>query len=239
MEREPRFWDDLIRSLPVCSQIEENWEKIRDEYLEYEETQHPYAATGNRVSLPAPNVTLSHSQYENAELTSDRDGSHKLYTGSWDVAVAGTAPGGDPKQWANTEMVKKILKWKTRVDLDTHLEYVRQQFKTFNSIVEQYADRNQCSGGMFSIMHPGAVVNPHFGSDEMMRCHLCLINDTGCKITVGDETRNWEEGRILAFKDGRPFEHSVRHDGESRRLVLMFDFDMEYLRTKFPGAQYL
>lgn len=234
-----KFWDDVICQLPVCKELEANWEKIRDEYLQYETTQHPYAASGNRVTLPAPNVTLSHSRYDNEDLQAKNDEQYKLYSGSWDVAVAGTMPGNDPKQWANTKMVRKILKWKTKVDLETHLKYVKQQFKTFNSIVEKYADKNQCSGAMFSIMHPGAVVNPHFGSDEIMRCHLCLINDTGCTITVGDETRNWQEGKILAFKDGRPYEHSVKHIGKSRRLVLMFDFDIEYLKTKFPNMDYL
>ncbi|NDB03249.1 MAG: aspartyl/asparaginyl beta-hydroxylase domain-containing protein, partial [Flavobacteriaceae bacterium] len=235
-EIEPKFWDELIRSLPVCVQLEKEWTKIRDEYLQYESTQHPYAATGNRVSsLPAPNITLSHSRYENTdENKDDADEVNKLYSGSWDVAVAGTPPGQDSKQWGNTEMVKKILKWKTKVDLDTHLDYVKRQFVTFNSIVNKFGDEGQCSGGMFSIMHPGAMVNPHFGSDEIMRAHLCLINDPGCSITVGDETRGWREGEILAFKDGRPFKHSVNHVGSSRRLVLMFDFEIQRLKAHNP-----
>jgi len=234
---QPRFWDELIRSLPVCVQIEKNWEKIRDEYIVYENTQHPYS--DNKVSLPAPNVTLSHARYENPQSDLPEGDRRKLYTGSWDVAVAGTPPASDPKQWANTEMVKKILRWKTKANLETHLEHVRKQFKTFNSIVAEFADSNQCSGGMFSIMYPGAVVNPHFGSDQLMRSHLCLINDKDCRITVGDETKSWEEGKILAFKDGPPFEHSVRHEGTSRRLVLMFDFDLAYLRGKFPNEKFL
>lgn len=229
-----KFWDDLIRQLPVCQQLENNWEKIKDEYLRYEIHEHPYAASGNRTSLPAPNITLSHSRYENDEANLDEEERYKLYDGQWDVAVAGTMPGKDPKQWANTEMVKKILRWKTKVDLKTHLDYVKTQFSTFNEIVNEYADAGQCSGGMFSILYPGVVINPHFGSDEIMRAHLCLVNDANCKITVGDETRQWEEGKILAFKDGKPFVHSVSHTGTRRRIVLMFDFDMSYLRNKFP-----
>eukprot|EP00466_Bigelowiella_natans_P001279 jgi/Bigna1/138250/aug1.43_g12958 len=39
------------------------------------------------------------------------------------------------------------------------------------------------------------------------------------KIGVGDEWRTWEEGKCLLFDDS--FEHEVKHDGDSERIVLL------------------
>lgn len=227
------FWDELLLNLPVCQELENNWKSIRDEYLAYEEKCNTERGTNKFQVFPSPNVRMA-----NAKYGQDDQADENLYTGVWSSFPAGTQPAEmeDFRQWGHTEKVKKYLKWKTKSNLSEILDYSKKQFSTFNSIVEKYADSGQCSGAMFSIVEPGAVINPHYGSDKLMRAHLCLVNDLRCTITVGQETRSWTEGKILAFKDGIPHKHSVRHEGESKRINLMFDFDIEYLRKKFPGA---
>ena len=142
-------------------------------------------------------------------------------------------------QWGNTELVKKFVKWKTKADLNWQLDYAKSQFKTFNSVVSQFADDGQCSGAMFSIVRPGTVIIPHRGSDQIMRTHLCLVNDEDCILTLGNNSRKWEQGRVLAFKDGGTYEHSVIHSGKKDRINLIFDFELSYLRSKFPEQKYL
>jgi len=53
--------------------------------------------------------------------------------------------------------------------------------------------------------------------------HLPLVvpDKSLCRIRVGDETRNWEEGKVLVFDDS--FEHEAWNDAELPRVVLIFD----------------
>jgi aspartyl/asparaginyl beta-hydroxylase (cupin superfamily) len=64
-----------------------------------------------------------------------------------------------------------------------------------------------------------------------MRIHLGLVCDPECVITVGDQSRVWREGEIIAFKDGGPYLHSVAHNGTADRWVLVFDLTLDYLRS--------
>lgn len=72
----------------------------------------------------------------------------------------------------------------------------------------------------FSILRPGTVIPPHVGlANTKLAVHLALVIPAGCSITVGGETRGWEEGRALVFDDS--FEHEARNAGDSTRVVLI------------------
>jgi hypothetical protein len=75
---------------------------------------------------------------------------------------------------------------------------------------------------LFSKLTPGAHIPPHRG---MLNCrmigHLPLIVPGGCWLRVGNETRNWEEGKLLIFDDS--FEHEAKNDSSETRIVLLFD----------------
>jgi hypothetical protein len=78
---------------------------------------------------------------------------------------------------------------------------------------------------------PGSIINPHRGwTSDYMRIHLGLTCDPECKITVGEETKTWEEGKIIAFKDGGSYPHSVVHNGTKERIVLSIDVKISYLQ---------
>jgi len=234
----PEFWDELVSSIPVCIELEKNWMKIRDEYLAYAEFGHDFIRRGDGTGKPmfaAPNMTINDgiygtkwkwSSYIKETPDSVPDGERKLYDGNWDVILAGTKPKDNPRQWGDVTFIRKLLKWQTKKTLEEYLEYSQQKFATFNEIVNEFADEGQCSGAFFSMVKPGTSINAHFGVEELMRCHLSLINDPKCILTVGDKNRTWQEGKILAFKDGPPYMHSVKHNGDKDRLVLVFDFDM-------------
>jgi tetratricopeptide (TPR) repeat protein len=75
---------------------------------------------------------------------------------------------------------------------------------------------------MFSRLAPGARIPPHTGMlNARLICHLPLIVPPGCGFRVGNEVRQWEEGKLLIFDD--TIEHEAWNDGDEDRVVLIFD----------------
>lgn len=75
----------------------------------------------------------------------------------------------------------------------------------------------------YSFLKPHTHILPHKGYTRMvLRCHLPLIVPEGdCAIRIGDETRKWEEGKLIVFDDS--FDHEAWNNSDKNRVVLMFD----------------
>jgi ornithine lipid ester-linked acyl 2-hydroxylase len=74
----------------------------------------------------------------------------------------------------------------------------------------------------FSYLPPNTHILPHKGFTRMvLRSHLGLIIPENCAIRVGNETRKWEEGKLIVFDDS--FEHEAWNNSDKDRFVLMFD----------------
>lgn len=72
----------------------------------------------------------------------------------------------------------------------------------------------------FSILRPGTAIPPHVGlANTKLAVHLALVIPPDCSITVGGETRGWEEGRVLVFDDS--FEHQAHNASDRTRAVLI------------------
>ncbi|XP_075823114.1 aspartyl/asparaginyl beta-hydroxylase isoform X4 [Microtus pennsylvanicus] len=93
------------------------------------------------------------------------------------------------------------------------------------TLLEKFSETTGCRRGQikYSIMHPGTHVWPHTGPTNCrLRMHLGLvIPKEGCKIRCANETRTWEEGKVLIFDDS--FEHEVWQDASSFRLIFIVD----------------
>ncbi|XP_071393560.1 aspartyl/asparaginyl beta-hydroxylase [Centroberyx affinis] len=93
------------------------------------------------------------------------------------------------------------------------------------SILERYPEATGCKRGQikFSVMHPGTHVWPHTGPTNCrLRMHLGLVvPKQGCRIRCTNQTREWEEGKVLIFDDS--FEHEVWQDAGSYRLIFIVD----------------
>ncbi|XP_078147630.1 aspartyl/asparaginyl beta-hydroxylase [Centroberyx gerrardi] len=93
------------------------------------------------------------------------------------------------------------------------------------SILERYPEATGCKRGQikFSVMHPGTHVWPHTGPTNCrLRMHLGLVVPRqGCRIRCTNQTREWEEGKVLIFDDS--FEHEVWQDADSYRLIFIVD----------------
>jgi aspartyl/asparaginyl beta-hydroxylase (cupin superfamily) len=75
---------------------------------------------------------------------------------------------------------------------------------------------------MFSLLRGGARIEAHRGMfNTRLVCHLPLIVPPGCSFRVGNETRQWEVGKILIFDDS--IEHEAWNDSDRDRVVLIFD----------------
>jgi aspartyl/asparaginyl beta-hydroxylase (cupin superfamily) len=75
----------------------------------------------------------------------------------------------------------------------------------------------------FSIMEPGCEIEPHVGyTNEVLRGHLGLYSNPGAALQVGEEIKNWHEGEVFVFDDTTL--HAAWNRGESRRVILLFDF---------------
>jgi aspartyl/asparaginyl beta-hydroxylase (cupin superfamily) len=75
---------------------------------------------------------------------------------------------------------------------------------------------------MFSLLRPGARINPHTGvHNARLTCHLPLIVPPDCGFRVGNEVRQWEEGKLLIFDDS--IEHEAWNGSGQDRVVLIFD----------------
>jgi len=75
---------------------------------------------------------------------------------------------------------------------------------------------------LFSRLEPGAHIPPHSGMlNCRLICHLPLIVPKGCWLRVGNETREWEEGKLLIFDDS--IEHEARNPSGELRIILLFD----------------
>ena len=79
---------------------------------------------------------------------------------------------------------------------------------------------------MFSILSPHKHIPAHGGPYKgVLRYHLALKvpgPPGACRIRVGEETREWVEGRSLVFDD--VYEHEAWNDSEGTRVVLFVDF---------------
>lgn len=90
--------------------------------------------------------------------------------------------------------------------------------------IETYPTVRTMAGLIYvSRMEPATHICPHRGPTNLrLRCHLAIkVPDGDCAIRVGEQTRQWEEGKCLVFDDH--FVHEAwNHTGEAR-IVLIVD----------------
>ncbi|MFN3725111.1 MAG: aspartyl/asparaginyl beta-hydroxylase domain-containing protein [Allosphingosinicella sp.] len=103
--------------------------------------------------------------------------------------------------------------------------YVRQCPLTWDTLL-RHAPVPRVPGwgpsAVFSLLKAGAHIGAHTGMyNTRLICHLPLIVPPGCRFRVGDEVREWEEGKLMIFDD--TIEHEAWNDGPEDRVVLIFD----------------
>jgi aspartyl/asparaginyl beta-hydroxylase (cupin superfamily) len=75
---------------------------------------------------------------------------------------------------------------------------------------------------LFSLLRPGAHIAPHNGLlNTRLICHLPLIVPPDCALRVGNQVRQWEQGRVLVFDDS--IEHEAWNRSGETRVILLFE----------------
>ncbi len=75
---------------------------------------------------------------------------------------------------------------------------------------------------LFSLLRPGAHIPPHNGLiNTRLVCHLPLIVPGKCRFRVGNDVREWVQGKGWAFDD--TIEHEAWNDSAETRVILLFD----------------
>ena len=81
---------------------------------------------------------------------------------------------------------------------------------------------NRSPSVLFSLLRPGAHIPAHTGMvNTRLICHLPLIVPPGCAFRVGNETREWVEGKAWAFDD--TIEHEAWNRSAETRVILLFE----------------
>ncbi len=82
--------------------------------------------------------------------------------------------------------------------------------------------QNRSPSVLFSLLRPGAHIPPHNGMvNTRLICHLPLIVPAGCQFRVGNETREWVQGKAWAFDD--TIEHEAWNRSREPRVILIFE----------------
>jgi aspartyl/asparaginyl beta-hydroxylase (cupin superfamily) len=75
---------------------------------------------------------------------------------------------------------------------------------------------------LFSLLKPGAHIPAHHGFvNTRLICHLPLIVPPGCTFRVGNDSREWVEGKAWVFDD--TIEHEAWNRSDRHRVILLFE----------------
>lgn len=75
---------------------------------------------------------------------------------------------------------------------------------------------------LLSLLRPGARIPPHTGVvNTRLICHLPVIVPGKCALRVGNETREWVEGKAWVFDDS--MQHEAWNESDKPRVILLFD----------------
>jgi aspartyl/asparaginyl beta-hydroxylase (cupin superfamily) len=75
---------------------------------------------------------------------------------------------------------------------------------------------------LFSQLQPGTHMSPHNGMiNTRLIVHLPLIVPGKCRFRVGNEVREWQEGRAWVFDDS--IDNEGWNDSDGTRVILLFD----------------
>jgi aspartyl/asparaginyl beta-hydroxylase (cupin superfamily) len=193
------FFEDKIKNLPICIDLVSNYPKIKEEIVNF------------------CNIENSLVDYPNYKI----DGYDAIYHNYWKAAPISIFKNEHTELMGTPEAINYLNSLIANTQKHCPLTY---------SIIKNAEQKGYLANAFISRLLPGTVINPHVGwSGKYMRTHLGIVCDPMCTITIEDETRSWEEGKLLAFDDGPPYPHSVKHEGTKERIVLSVDLSVEYL----------
>jgi Aspartyl/Asparaginyl beta-hydroxylase len=210
---QPEFWEDYLHEVPIYKSLIEHFSQIRDEVLRYRESDNPF---------------VDYPQYNVYDLETSEE--KTLYDHYWAV-IPFSHFEGEVMDFIQMPGIENFPEF-----LAARIKHARENCPTIDSVISPLESEKNLANSFVSRLVPGSVIRPHTGwVQDWMRLHLGLICDPDCHIKVGTQHRTWEEGKIIAFKDGGPYPHSVVHKGTKERVVLSVDVRLSYLKAFVSG----
>jgi hypothetical protein len=210
---EPPFWDNFIGNEPITQSLLKNYEEIKKEAL--------------RMKIYAGFLLYTKYSVPKLKLKFNKNIQHYFIDDStiWRISpFFGSRYDNNARRRSTTFklLYADALAFFVRLICPKTYSLLKEGFK--NKII---------LNAYFTELVPGSIIKPHIHPQSngihRMNLHLGLVCDPECVITVGEETRTWEEGNILAFKNSGPYRHSVIHRGIRNRIVLIVELDVKYL----------
>jgi len=106
-----------------------------------------------------------------------------------------------------------------------------EKIKHFPSTYSLISQLPGCTFAMFSVLHPGKVVPPHFGVYKgVWRYHLAISTPKDylkCTLRINGLTYHWKEGEDVLFDD--TYYHEVMNLSHNEsRVVLLLDMKRNF-----------
>lgn len=202
VQTEPYFWDDRLAKLPICVDLVKNYPQIKKEVLAF---------------ISNPEALHDYPKYK--IYGSD----NYLYENYWKAV---------PISRFKDEYISENSNEQEMEFINGVIDNAKQNCPTIQNIISKLESEGNLANSFISRLVPGSIIHPHTGwAQNWMRIHLGLVCDPKCEIKVGEETRIWKEGKLIAFKDGGPYMHSVKHNGETERIILSVDISLDYIQN--------
>ncbi|MFY2762940.1 aspartyl/asparaginyl beta-hydroxylase domain-containing protein [Arenimonas sp. MALMAid1274] len=111
--------------------------------------------------------------------------------------------------------------WKHGRRIESHIARCPQAMAMLEE-VPQVEVTHRAPAAFFSALKPRTRIPPHNGATNCrLTVHLPLVIPPNCAIRVGNHTRRWVPGELLAFDD--TMEHAAWNDSDQLRVVMIFD----------------
>jgi len=132
-----------------------------------------------------------------------------------------TRPSHDFHGMVDNPEWSTLYLWQNGRPVDEHVAHCPTTFEAIMRLDVPFIT-TRAPSILFSRLSPGARIPAHAGMlNTRLICHLPLIVPPGCGFRVGGETREWKQGELLVFDD--TVEHEAWNDGDSDRIILIFD----------------
>jgi aspartyl/asparaginyl beta-hydroxylase (cupin superfamily) len=132
--------------------------------------------------------------------------------------------GAPIDQWAELNHSMKwnaFFLWKDGVRMDKQCARC-PQFAALLDTLPMISIPNFGPTVLFSVMEPHTHIPPHSSvTNARLVVHLPLIVPPGCRFRVGNETREWREGKAWVFDD--TLNHEAWNDSDEKRVIVMID----------------
>jgi len=208
---EPAFWNNFLEIEPLCQSLITNFLEIKKEALRLQKIGFLYG------KFPVSEIKLKNDQRLQVYIINK--------SVRWSIApIFGSRYDAHAKRRASKLML---------LNADIGAFFIRLLCPNTYKLLKDYFKQGIVLNAYFTMASPGVHIKPHIHPIEngvhRMNIHLGICCDPDATVTVGEETRTWEEGKLLAFKNSGPYRHSVEHKGTKDRIILIVELDVKYL----------